>query len=132
MANEEIEIRWRAIDPQQNEVVLKSDTYQFHILDDHDEKDSAQRSAIEKQAKITIEKPYLILQSQQNETRAEYINLSIIPDEDKLKLRCLTVIVDTSTDPYEVVTWIPQNKLKTNFLKEEVIYDGKNNSPSCE
>ena len=72
------------------------------------------------------------MQSKQDQTRSEYINLIIIPDEDKQKLRCLTVIVDRSTSPYEVVTWIPQNKLKKNFLEEEVIYDGENNSLSGE
>lgn len=132
MTTEDVEIRWSTVDPQQHEVVLKTDTYQAHIIDDHSEKDSAQREEIEKQAKRTIENPYVILQSKQDQTRSEYINLIIIPDEDKQKLRCLTVIVDRSTSPYEVVTWIPQNKLKKNFLEEEVIYDGENNSLSGE
>lgn len=44
-------------------------------------------------------------------------------DDDKIKIRNLLAIIETSCTPHEVVTWMLQNKLKVELDKERMVYD---------
>ena len=120
-----MKIRWSTMDPLKREIVLREDTFDCHINGDHEEVDATYRISVERKAKCVVENPRFILKDKTEETRENYINLEIMPTENgDVKVRCMQVIVDTSTKPHEVVTYIPQNKLKFRIKAEEaIVYD---------
>ena len=126
MRDAEADIRWSVIDPLERQVILKKSTYEAHILNDHEEKDGKQREFLEETAKTVVEKPRFIIRDRTEASRAKYLQLIGIPVEGSIKIRSLTVVVDESREPCEVITWIPQNRLKECVLEGEVIYYEKN------
>lgn len=126
MRDDEVDIRWSVIDPQERQVILKESTYEMHILNDHDERDRKQREVLEEKAKSVVENPRFIFRDKNEELRLKYLDLIDIPEAGIRKIRALTVIVDESREPCEIITWIPQNRLKERISEEEVIYDEKN------
>lgn len=126
MRADDSDILWRAVDPQRHEVVLKRATYNTHIIGDHREEDGVQRRLYGEQAKAVIEHPRFIIQmnARADQERLMYLDFVLVPEDGRVKIRGLTVIVEKNTNPREVVTWNPINKLKVNCLAEEVIYDG--------
>ena len=123
--SDDVKIRWSAIDPLKREIVLREDTFDCHINRDHEKADATYRISVEKNAKHVIESPRLIVKDKTDKTRENYINLEMMPTENgEVKIRCMQVIVDTSTRPHEVVTYIPQNKIKLCIKAEEsIVYD---------
>lgn len=73
-----------------------------------------------------IEHPRFIIQmnARADQERLMYLDFVLVPEDGRVKIRGLTVIVEKNTNPRAVVTWNPINKLKVNCLAEEVIYDG--------
>ena len=126
MRDAEADIRWSVIDPLERQVVLKESTYEAHILNDHGGKVGKQREFLEETAKTVVEKPRFIIRDRTEASRAKYLQLIGIPVEGSIKIRSLTVVVDESREPCEVITWIPQNRLKECVLEGEVIYYEKN------
>ena len=126
MGANESDILWRAVDPQQYEAVLKRSTYDAHIIGDHSEEDGLQRRMYGEQAKAVIEHPRFIIQmnAKEGKERLMYLDFVLVPEDGRVKIRGLTVIVEQDTRPREVVTWTPINKLKVNCLAEEVLYNG--------
>lgn len=105
----QIKIRWEVTDPQGRQVVLKENTYEHHVIGDHDTQDVKIRARTEKNAKQTIINPNLI--AKDDSTRHLYYNAVAIRDEENnTKVKLLKVVVDADRTPNEVVTWTPIRK----------------------
>ena len=117
----EEKIRWRVTDPLGNDIILKEQTYTEHIQGDHQVRDSANRAAVEAQAKFTLTSPRFIIKNHQ-EGRRKYLDLVDMPEGENFNNRTLTVIVDGDN---EVVTWIPKRSINDSVRTEEggMIYD---------
>ena len=115
------EIRWIVTDPLGNDIILKEQTFIEHIQGDHQGKDSANRAAVEEQAKFTLTSPRFIIKNHQ-EGRRKYLDLVDMPEGKDFNIRTLTIIVDGDN---EVVTWIPKRSINDSVKTEEggMIYD---------
>ena len=109
-------IRWKITDPLGNEVCLKESTYIEHILKDHSPQDSAYRMQIEREARITILTPSLIVSDGERNLYYKVIGLT----GENLKIRMLKVVVEKNRNPQEVVTWTILRK--GDNVKGDVIY----------
>lgn len=119
--NEGYDIRWKAIDPQGRQVVLKQSTYEKHIIADHMKEDASFRLKIEVQAKKAISNPQMIVAKEQ---RHEYHRIARVPFEENIeKLKHINVIVDADRDPNEVVTFIASSNLRGTVETGSVIYE---------
>lgn len=124
MIPENDDIIWTATDPQNRNVILKRATWDFHIAGaDHDERDGDFRKKLLIPARQTIIDPEFIISEQSRNT---YFRLVAILYQDNLvKIKPLKVIVDADRQPNEVVTLIPENKLKETVESEAIIYARK-------
>ena len=123
--NENSKYVWVAADPLKNTVVLCQDTFEHHITGGGKTQEDVQlRSNIAYEAKEVIENPRFILKDKDyNVNRREvYIDVRNIPERQGLTI--LSVVVETTIEPREVVTFIPQRKLGR---EGEVIYDANCN-----
>lgn len=112
------EIRWKVKNPLGQEIILKESTYQEHIDKDHQYEDSEYRKHAEEQAKITIEKPQMIIRNEDDQNRDMYYRIVTMEyEKEQKKLKNMKVIVETDREPNEIVTWILQSKLK-DIVKE--------------
>lgn len=114
-------MRWKAVNPFENEVVLREDTFTEHIVGDHSDADVEIRKQLEPVARSTLEYPDLIIR---DKGRHLYYRVIALSDE-VLKVRILKVVVDTDRSPHEVVTWTAARK-GDNIADGEVIFDVSN------
>lgn len=121
--SDEQKVRWTVTNPFDHEVILKEDTLNYHIAGDHSESDAAKRKEAENQVKDVVRQPHFIVKDSSRDNRYKYMDLIPVPFNDEIKIRYVTVIIDTEKSPHEVVTWIPQSKLKDTAKNEEVVYD---------
>lgn len=124
MSNNDDSVRWSVMNPYGHEVVLRQETYDSHVVGDHDNSDAKMRKAIEEQAKIVIQSPSVIYEEEDHVGRYKYKGLITIPcDNNQMKLCGLLAIVDTDRTPHELVTWMAQNKVKDTLPEKGVVYD---------
>lgn len=123
MSENDTSIRWSAVNPYNHLVVLKQDTYEYHVIDDHAEKDAEQRAAIEKHTRCLIEQPRYIYQDNVRDTRYKYFDTILIKTDTGVKMKGLMAVIETDCNPHEVVTWMPQSKLKEEIPEGKVVYD---------
>ena len=115
-------IRWTVTDPIGKTIVLKKNTFNEHIRDDHATKDAANRAAIEEQVKFTLHSPRFVVKDRKYAGNRKYLDLVDVPEEAESRVRTLTVIVDEND---EVITWIPKRSINEGFTKGEEIYDAR-------
>jgi len=109
--------------PYGHDVVLKKDTYNYHVLDDHNEADAEFRKNLAKTIPDIIVHPYYIIKDTEHNDRYKYVSPAIIPINNvESKIKFVTTIIETKNLPHEVVTWIPQNKGPT-IKKGDVVYE---------
>ncbi len=109
------ENRWSITDPLGNKIVLKTSTFDEHIIGDHGDKDGEFRKMLEPSAKMVLASPSLIIQ---DGTRRLYCKLIAAKQNDPLKIRILKVVVEENG---EVVTWTLQRKGES-ILGGELVY----------
>ena len=109
------ENRWSITDPLGNRIVLKTSTFDEHIIGDHEDKDSEFRQMLEPSAQMVLASPNLVTQ---DETRRLYYGLIASKQNDNLKVRILKVVVEENG---EVVTWTLQRKGES-ILGGELVY----------
>ena len=116
-------IRWSVIDPLDNEIVLRSLTFNRHIKGDHDDKDAVIRVAIEDEIKYTLQHPRFILKDKKFLDRWRYFDLAVVPFGVDRKMKGVGIIVEVETSPFQVVTWYSRRVIDEPFKDEELIYD---------
>lgn len=115
------EIRWVVTNPYNHKVILKQDTYEKHIDNDHTRADADVRKAMEKHAKQVIEKPRYIVEDATVNNRYQYVDIVPMIVSDQQSLRMFKAIVDVSCQPHEVVTWMPvRDKIR---MGGGIVYD---------
>ena len=114
-------IRWKVIDPLGNEIYLAEESFQTHIIKDHKDADSAVRTELEEQVKISLQNPCFILKDKDVAGRRIYLDWGIIFREDTMHIRPLFVV----TESYgKVVTWFSKRSVNINVPKNGgIIYD---------
>ena len=115
-------IRWSALNPYRHEVVLKQETFDSHIANDHDDKDATIRASLEDNAKESIKHPRYIVKDNLRDDRYQYIDIAPVTQTDTITLHFLKTIINTSRHPHEVVTWIPMRG-KISVEKGGIVYD---------
>ena len=111
---------WKAKSPLNNEVVLKGETRNYHVYGDHE--NDTTRVLIDPHIKGVIEKPrYIYCDEDYGTDRHHYIDAIIL--EEIGHAQFMTVIVDNTCDPNEVITWYASSKLKNKVTKGGIIYD---------
>jgi hypothetical protein len=106
------EIRWIATNPYNHKVILKQETFDKHINNDHTGSDAAVRKSLEAQTKVVVESPRYIIEDANFTDRYQYVDILPMNTSGQENLRMFKVIVDTSCYPHEVVTWMPvRNKI---------------------
>ena len=114
-------IRWKVIDPLGNEIYLAEESFQTHIIKDHKDADSAVRTELEEQVKISLQNPCFILKHEKVEGRRVYLDWGIIIREDITQIRPLFIV----TESYgKIVTWFSKRSVNINVQREGgIIYD---------
>ena len=122
------EIIWSALDPLGNEVILKKDTYDYHICGEpkRSEEEVSNLRAVLGDTKKLIEKPRFIYKDINHIQNRRVRYLDTIYLEDLGAIRALVAVVDTDRTPYEVVTYMIKRDLKQeNPTKDMIIYDSR-------
>lgn len=98
------DIRWSITDPLGNKIVLKTSTFDEHIIGDHGDKDGEYRKMLEPSAQLVLASPSAIIN---DGSRKIYYDLIALEQSPELKIRMMKVVVE---DNGEVVTWTLQRK----------------------
>lgn len=115
------EIRWIVTNPYNHEVVLKQETYDKHIDNDHSAADAIVRKSMEELTLSVIESPRYIIEDINFDNRYQYIDVLPVNTDGQISLKMFKVIIDTSRYPHEVVTWMPvRNKIR---VEGGILYD---------
>ena len=120
--NSEPKIIWSVKNPYGHDVVLKEDTYNNHVIDDHNKTDADFRKKTADSIPNIVKHPSYIVKDKEHDDRYQYIAPAMIPiNNEESKIKLITTVVDTDRNPHEVVTWIPKKSLNVN--KGDVVYD---------
>ena len=116
-------VKWSRRDPRGVTVVLKTSTYEEHIISDHCESDVPGREIACRYAPEIIESPGYIINdsSSEKQAREKYFDTRYI--EETGKVRFIVIVVDADKDPREVVTVVMQRTMTDTIAKEGLIYD---------
>lgn len=114
-------MRWKVTDPLGNEVYLTEESFQIHVIKDHQDADAVIRMGLEEQVKISLQNPCFILKAQDVAGRRIYLDWGNIIREDIIQIRPLFIV----TEAYgKVVTWFSKRSLNINVQKNGgIIYD---------
>ena len=114
-------IRWKVTDPLGNEIYLSDESFQTHIIKDHQNADATIRTELEEQVKLLLKNPSFIVKHEDNEERRIYLGWGNIIRENIIQIRPLFVV----TESYgKVVTWFSRRSVNINVSKEGgIIYD---------
>ena len=116
------EIRWKVTDPLGNEIYLTEESFQTHIINDHQDADAVIRLELEEQVKFSLQNPCFILKAGNIEGRRIYLDWGIIAREDIIQIRPLFIV----TESYgKVVTWFLKRSVNVNVQKEGGIIYGR-------
>lgn len=114
--------KFRVTDPIGNEVVLKTSTFDDHIIGSHSSGDSDIREKVLYFVPDVIENPDYIYTNEESSGRNRYI--SLVSAEFMTHISALVVITDTDRTPHEVVTYNIKRKLNQEKIgKGRLIYD---------
>ena len=116
-------IRWEVTDPLGNEIYLTEESFQTHIIKDHEDADSTVRTELEEQVKRLLQNPCLVMKAQDGSGRRIYLDWGFITRKDIIQIRPLFVV----TEAYgKVVTWFAKRTGKINVKKDGgILYDGR-------
>ena len=67
-------IRWKVTDPLGNEIYLSDESFQTHIIKDHQNADATIRTELEEQVKLLLKNPSFIVKHEDNEERRIYLD----------------------------------------------------------
>lgn len=114
-------VRWKVVDPLGNEIYLVEESFQSHIIKDHNDADAVIRMGLEEQVKISLQNPCFILKAESVEGRRIYLDCGIILREDVVQIRPLFIV----TESYgKIVTWFSKRSVNVNVQKDGgIIYD---------
>lgn len=118
-----MDIRWKIFDPLGNEIHLTEESFQTHIIKDHEDADSTVRTKLEEQVKLLLQNPCLVIKVQDDSGRRIYLDWGFIARKDIIYIRPLLVV----TEAYgKVVTWFAKRTVKIT-VKEDggILYDGR-------
>lgn len=114
-------VRWKVFDPLGNEIYLTEESFQTHIIKDHEDADSTVRTKLEEQVKLLLQNPCLVIKVQDDSGRRIYLDWGFIARKDIIYIRPLLVV----TEAYgKVVTWFAKRSVNINVPKDGgIIYD---------
>ena len=114
-------VRWKVTDPLGNELYLSEESFQTHVIKDHENADAAVRTELESQVKLVLQNPCLILKSQNIEGRRLYLDWGILIREDTIHIRPLFIVTEADG---KIVTWFSKRSVNINVQKDGgIIYD---------
>lgn len=104
-------------DPLDREIVLKTKTWNNHIVPGHPEV-AGHLDLIKK----TVEDPKYILKDRRRDTRENYLDLCSLPHTQNLQV--IKVVVDFSAGIGSIVTAYPTERIRTQASTQRgVVYD---------
>lgn len=114
-------VRWKVTDPLGNEIYLTEESFQTHIIKDHQDADAVIRMALEEQVKISIQNPCYILRDQTVEGRKIYLDWGKIVRENTTRIRPLFIVAE---EYGKIVTWFSKRSVNIAVQKEGgIIYE---------
>ena len=118
----EPKIIWSVKNPYGHDVILKEDTYNNHLITDHNKTDAEFRKKMANSIPEIIAHPSYIVKDKEHDDRYQYIAPTIISvDNIQSKIKLITTFIDTDRNPHEVVTWFPKKDMTVN--KGDVVYE---------
>jgi len=113
---------WVVQSPINTDVGLRDDKRGIHAIDDHPE-DTGRKLSYPFVPEV-IKQPRFIYTDNTKENRVRYIDYVFIPEYKSI--HNLVVVVDTNSEPHEIVTWIlKRDTRQEKILEGGIIYDSR-------
>ncbi|MEW5321293.1 PBECR2 nuclease fold domain-containing protein [Geobacillus thermoleovorans] len=116
---------WVTKNPLDTEVALTVETYESHIIGDH--QNDLSRELVLPYVKGVIEQPRFIYCDKDYEKNKRVRYTDQVYLEQFGKIQNLVIIVDTDRYPNEIVTWMVKSNTKQEIIKGKggLIYDSR-------
>ena len=116
-----MDIRWKVTDPLGNEVYLTEDSFQTHVINDHQNADAVVRMSLEENVKYSLQNPRFIVKAEIVEGRRVYLDLADVIRDDMIHVRPLFIVTEADG---KVVTWFAKRSVNIKvFTEGGILYD---------